>query len=251
MNTFKNVWTDTYSIQWRDTTANGLTGIVAMMNFFQESAWHHADYLGFGLEKSAEQDQAWVIVRFKIVMDRYPSWADSIKVDTWPSGRDGVLAFRDFKISTQEGELLGYGTSAWMVINILTRRPKKLDFLDSINLYQFPGPVFQSQPGKIILPEHLEPEYIYKVRYGDMDAHGHVNNVRYAAMIMEGFDQNWHKSHFLKSFEINFMHEAIQHDELSIKLAHLENGDFFASINRLNDNQLIVAAHLMWKKSNE
>lgn len=248
MNSFKNVWSDSYSIQWRDTTANGFTGIVAMMHFFQESAWHHADYLGFGLEKSAEHQQVWVIVRFKVRMNRYPTWCESIKVETWPSGREGLLAFRDFKIMTHEGEVLGYGTSAWMVISTLTRRPKKLDFLDSISQYHFPDPVFQSQPGKIILPNHLEPEYVYKVRYGDMDAHGHVNNVRYSAMIMEAFDQEWHKSHFLKSFEINFIQEALHCDELSVKLGHLENGDFFASINRLNDNQLVIAAHLMWEK---
>jgi medium-chain acyl-[acyl-carrier-protein] hydrolase len=248
MDNFKPTWVDTYTIHWSDTTPTGKAGIVAMMNFFQESAWHHADHLGFGLEKSTEKEQAWVITRLKFKMKKYPGWPDIIRVETWPSGREGLQAFRDFRIFNDSGEVIGCGTSTWMVISILTRRPKKLDFLDKLQTYEFPNPVFESQPGKIVLPPRMEQQYIYKVRFGDLDAHGHVNNVKYAAMVMEAFSLSWHTTHILKEFEINYLHEAMESDELSVKLSDSGNGDYFACVHRLSDNQQIFIAHLEWEK---
>ena len=60
-------------------------------------------------------------------MDRYPGWGEEILVKTWPRGIERLFALRDFLITSRQGEVLGRVTSNWLLVDLTTRRPKRLE----------------------------------------------------------------------------------------------------------------------------
>ena len=48
----KSVWTDHYNVSWYDTDITKSASLAAVCNYLQETAWHHADHLNFGLRMS-------------------------------------------------------------------------------------------------------------------------------------------------------------------------------------------------------
>src|SRR5512133_1225031 len=98
MEDLQRIWTDHYPVTWYDADASHRAGIVTICKFLQESAWNHANHLGFGYRTANEVKQVWVLVRLLVKMERYPNWGEMVTVRTWPRGMEGLLALRDFEI---------------------------------------------------------------------------------------------------------------------------------------------------------
>ena len=60
-------------------------------------------------------------------MDRYPGWGEEILVKTWPRGIERLFALGEFLITSRQGEVLGRVTSNWLLVDLTTRRPKRLE----------------------------------------------------------------------------------------------------------------------------
>ena len=63
--------------------------------FFQEVAWRHADSADFG-RILQEANQMWVLSRFEIKCEDFPSWGDHVEIFTAGRGVEGLFAFREF-----------------------------------------------------------------------------------------------------------------------------------------------------------
>jgi medium-chain acyl-[acyl-carrier-protein] hydrolase len=64
----------------------------------QESAYLHAEHLGVGHTQLAPLQMSWVLSRMRIEISRWPKWGDTVRLRTWPSGRDRLFYYRDFEI---------------------------------------------------------------------------------------------------------------------------------------------------------
>ena len=51
--------------------------------------------------------------------------------------------------------------------------------------------------------------------YNDIDINGHVNSVKYIEHVLDLWDLAWYKEHQIKRFEIAYVAEAHQGDQLS------------------------------------
>ena len=56
MDSLKKIWAEEYLIQWCDTDRNGHLKMSAIANYLQESAWRHANHLGFGFEDTLKRN---------------------------------------------------------------------------------------------------------------------------------------------------------------------------------------------------
>ena len=248
MTQLKTVWTDNYKVHWRDVRITNTAGIDSLCNFLQESAWRHATHLGVGYEKMNQSNHIWVLVRMLIEMEEYPKWDEEIQISTWPAGLDGLLAFRGFKITGSDGRPLGEASQVWMIIDKVTRRPQKFEGISIPEANNGITRLKIDHAARIILPSKLEKRHLQSVQYTDIDSYGHTTNARYAAMIMNTFDTQWHEAHHLKTFEINFMHESRFADELQMKASNPDNGSYFLTAERQSDKKAIVNARLEWIK---
>jgi acyl-ACP thioesterase len=67
-----------------------------LCRFMQEAAYHHAEHLDLGHSHLSARRLAWVLARQRIVVEQLPQWGDTVRLRTWPSGRDRLFFYRDF-----------------------------------------------------------------------------------------------------------------------------------------------------------
>ena len=127
MSEMKESWEDEYIIPFCEVDTKKAVFLPTLWNLMQETAWHHADHLKVGYSDLAEQKYFWVLSRLSIQMDEYPGWGEKIKVRTWLTGTRRLFALRDFSIANSKGNTLGTAKSAWLVLDLKSRRPQRIE----------------------------------------------------------------------------------------------------------------------------
>lgn len=197
-------------IRFAENDFDGMGNVKAssLMYVFQEIASHHADDLGIGFEELIKENLIWVMSKLKFEVYERPEPGVEYVLSTYPRPKKGVTYFRDYYIHDGEGKLMVAAIAHWFVINFDTRRIERTDL-------KFDGeyidrPAFEKGIEKIKLPE-LTKAGIHVVDEADMDINRHMNNCRYADMIGEVTGKGGYKS-----FVINFSHESMLGDEISL-----------------------------------
>jgi medium-chain acyl-[acyl-carrier-protein] hydrolase len=202
----------------------GRARLTTVANFFQEMAYQHASRLGFGYQDLQKNKTLWVLSRMRIRMVRYPVWDAVVTVETWHRGMDKLFGMRDFRVRDTEGEVLAVAGSAWLIVDMETRRPVRPDS-SMLRSNQGAEAVFDKPLGKIGLPESLESLTVRQVVYSDLDIVGHVNNVKYVEWCIDAAFGGVEGAPLIGEFEINFMHEALPGDRIEISGQRLPQGD--------------------------
>jgi medium-chain acyl-[acyl-carrier-protein] hydrolase len=219
----KKIWAEEYLVHWYDTDLNGNIKMSAIANYLQESAWRHANHLGFGYEDARKRNEFWVIVSLMIKMVEFPEWGQTITVETWPKGIDRLFAFRDFRITAGDGKVIGAATSSWMILDQETRRPKSVDLVKPVLHLATHQDILEENPPFLLAIKEISGTELRKVRFSEVDQHGHVNNIRYIDWCLDALPAEWHKSHRIKSMVINYLSE-VRTDE-TIKISTGISGD--------------------------
>ena len=53
----QNIWQENFRVNWYDTDLNGHVKMSSIANYLQESAWRHAEHLGFGYEDAKKRNE--------------------------------------------------------------------------------------------------------------------------------------------------------------------------------------------------
>lgn len=186
---------------------SGRARMTTLAYFFQEMAYQHANRLGFGYRDLKRNSTMWVLSRMKIEVSRYPAWDEVVTVETWHRGMERLFGMRDFRIRDAQGSDLALAESAWLIVDLDTRRPVRNAnpaFLNSSREER----VFDSNLEKISLPENMDTLGQHAVLYSDLDVVGHVNNVKYMEWCIDMLLAPGQSEDGIKGLEINFMHEA-------------------------------------------
>ena len=99
-------WTDQYLITSYEVDSRGKAPVTSILRFLQETAYIHAFKLGWGYEQLQENKTFWVLSRMLIKMKRYPAWREKINIRTWGTGVEGLFAYRDFRISDEQDNII-------------------------------------------------------------------------------------------------------------------------------------------------
>jgi acyl-CoA thioesterase FadM len=163
------IWREEYTIRSYEADAQGKATMPLLCRFMQESASNHAEHLGFGISWLAENDFAWFLTRQLIVMDVYPGLGETIQLLTWPKGRDRLLWYRDFKVLDSSESTIGRAVTAWLVIDLDKRRPRRADTLPPLHPPNDVEPALSRHPGKVaaLSESTLEVNYLAEALYGD------------------------------------------------------------------------------------
>jgi medium-chain acyl-[acyl-carrier-protein] hydrolase len=241
------IWREEYTIRSYEADAQGRATMPLLCRFLQESASNHAEHLGFGISWLTENNFAWFLTRQLVVIDAYPKLGETIQVLTWPKGRDRLLWYRDFKILDSSDAIIGRAVTAWLVIDLDRRRPRRTDTLPPLhppNDIEFALP---RRPGKVAALSEGTPSHPIRVGYQDLDANEHVNSARYVEWIMDAFDVEFHKSHRLGELEVNYLTEALYGDALSSHWEDTDGHTFLHSLVRDGDGLELFRARTHWE----
>ena len=95
----------------------------ALFDLFQEAAANNAAALGWGSDVLLARGQTWILSRFTLRLRALPAWREDFTVETWPAGVHRLWALREFRAATADGNELARATSAWILLDVVKKRP--------------------------------------------------------------------------------------------------------------------------------
>ena len=72
-------------------------------------------------------------------------------------------------------------------------------------------------------------------QYNDVDINGHINSVKYIEHVLDLWDLDWYRSHRIRRFDIAYVAEAHQGDQLSFYGEQTADNEFCIRICKNND----------------
>lgn len=239
----QNIWQENFRVNWYDTDLNGNVKMSSIANYLQEAAWRHARHLGFGYEDAKKRNEFWVIVGLMVKMVENPHWGKTITVETWPKGIERLFAYRDFKIMSDDGSVLGAATSSWMILDLDTHRPKKVDIVKPILHLAVRQDILDENPPHLTPLEKVNSSSHRQVQFSEVDYYGHVNNTRYIDWCLDAIPAEWHHAHQIRSMTINFLSEVRYGEAIQVESSPEKEAIRFQGI-RQEDEKAIFRAKL-------
>jgi acyl-ACP thioesterase len=237
-------WNTEHKVASYDVNPQLTARLPVLCRFMQEAAYHHAEHLGLGHSTLSSMNRAWVLARQRIKIHAFPAWGDTIQLRTWPSGRDRLFFYRDFEITSDKGDRLLSASTAWFVINTEKRErvPSEVYLTDDLPVG---AKVFDEKLGRLKGCRGCGQESLF-VNYGDLDMNGHVNNVRYIEWVLNSLSLDFHETHRLQEFEVNFLAEALYGHEVSMVTENVGVNHWLHSI--VADGDELFRAKSIWRQ---
>ncbi|MCP4694451.1 MAG: hypothetical protein GY859_40855, partial [Desulfobacterales bacterium] len=156
----------------------------------------------------------------------------------------------DFRLHDHAVRPIGAAVSAWLVIDVKTRRPIRIGpFIEKLRPL-LSDRALEDPLAKLPEVNHPGIETRFRVRGRDLDVNQHVNNVSYIEWIVESIPLAFKEGGALSSLEINFLSEAFLGDVV-IAQCQPENDEhavFHHRIFREKSGKELVRAKTTWKR---
>ncbi len=244
------IMTVPFTVRSYESDASRKATIQTICNYFQEMAWLHAARLGFALVDQDTIGKIWVLLQLNVKMEQYPIWGDTVSVSTWPSGKNRLYAYRDFEIRDGRHKLIGTAASAWIIIDVHTRRPQRIpDALDHCMPRDKTVALHDSLfSPKIDIPAQMDAEAEFQVRLSDIDVNNHVNNVNFIEWAIEAVPAAWRNANQLEEIHVEFKAESNYGEHIVSQFSGLrpmETG--IHRVFRPADSKTLMLARTVWK----
>ncbi|MEL6820838.1 MAG: acyl-ACP thioesterase domain-containing protein [Calditrichota bacterium] len=243
-------WEDHYRVRSYETGSQGRLKFVTLCDWLQESGWKNAEYMGLGHTYLSSKNLAWVLSRMYVRLVELPRWGEAVKLLTWPSGRDKLFCYRDFRILNADEVVIAEATTTWFVIDMLKRRPQRTDSYFPEGVPEPLASVLPDRLKKLESPTTAVEVGSWPVRYRDLDMNLHVNNVRYIERIIDSFPADFQQEHYLQEFEINYLAEALDGDYISAfvdKAVGEDTLEYSHRLSRRKDELDLCKARTVWR----
>ncbi len=193
----------------------------ALINRFQDASVFHSESIGRGPQPIGSVKHAWIIVSWQIILNRMPSFSESVTTATWGWKFRGMEGDRDFTIKNENGEILAMAASRWIYFDFERQRPMRVPEAE-VSGYGIDPPLeIERAPRKIKIPE-TEPLIQEQIRIGKehLDNNKHVNNLQYIEMALEAVPDGA----VVKEIRVEYAQQAYLGDTLTPKYYMNENG---------------------------
>lgn len=247
-------WTENYRITSLLVNPQGHLGLYGALNLLQETAWMHAEQLGFGVREMESEGLYWVVTRQTLEMREWPRFGQNITIQTWLRPPEGAFITREFTLINEDKKEIGFCSTSWLALD---RQTKKI--LPAQNLRPWGQIAYPRSTGvnteKIPVTGNYDSLAKYRVRNSDLDINLHVNNTKYSQWILDAIPYELHKTLLLKSYSVNFLAETHLGDKVLIErscqspdVESSEKGQTAYRGVRASDGKILFTALLNWEK---
>ena len=234
-------WRQRFAVRATEVGPDERASVLTVADYFQEAAGEHARAGGVETFDLGASVGTWVLHRLRLQFNGLPHMREAVEVETWPSGRDRLKAYRDYRLRSGAGDVLAVGTSAWFVIDVARRRPVRLP----AGLERF-GPAepedalsFEDPPEA---PDRIEHRRTFHVRRSDLDRVGHANNVRFLEWALEALPS----AAGLREIEVLYQSEAVYGDDVVSEAGPLADDTRTHRLARAADGRTFALARTRW-----
>ncbi len=200
-----------FALRQSDFDYNDNLKASSYLDLFQTVATEHATREGLGFEEMLKKNLAWVITKMRFEVFLPLVAGEIVSVETAPQPKGSVDYTRDYYIYKEDGALAVKGSSQWVLIDFTARKIVR-------PCVEFTGEFFPQKAYEGRLPKVNAVDDIllgsHKVVKLDLDHNGHVNNIRYADMILELETREF--SSPIRAFAVNYSKESYEGETLDI-----------------------------------
>lgn len=217
----------------------------SIVNFLCDIGNDQAESVGDTIESLTERNCAWVFYKYDIRMKEYPKYRDVIKIETTPVGFNKFYAFRSYKITNSNGDVIGEAIALFFLIDIAKRRPKRIS-KEQLKAYDSEEIENVSiEMDKIRDLEGVDSKKSFNIRYSDIDSNGHVNNVKYIEWAIESVPLEIIKEYTLKRVKVVFEKEAKYGHNVTVEaqIINIDN-NVISTIHRIKSDEDIETTKL-------
>lgn len=243
------IWETTLSVRAFDVDANDRLKVSTILDYFQDAASNDAERLNFGYTDFVPKGLLWVLSWAKFEFIDYPKFMDEIKIQSWGKKQHKLYSIRDYLMLDSREKIICRGTSAWLLMDSKSFRPKVLtQIFPDLKMYDSQD-ALNDLPQKITTPQNMEKVYTSKIRYSDIDLNQHANNAKYIELMLDCFDKEFHREHRIKSLVVSFNAESKFGDEIQLcKAAEKESllSYYIEAKNQSND-KIVFQSFVDWK----
>ena len=210
------IWETTTKIKAFDVDANNRLKISTIFDYFQDAASNDAERLDFGYQVFIPLGLFWVLSWMKVELIEYPGFKEEIKIQSWGKKQHKLYSMRDYLMLNTEGKVICKGTSAWLLLDIKTLRPKILTEL-------YPDlKMLETKDALIDLPQKIKPQnkleeiFTTEIRYSAIDLNQHTNNAKYIEMMLDCYENEFYKNHKVKTLTVSFNSQTKDKDRIKL-----------------------------------
>lgn len=244
---------ETFCVRAYESGVDNRVTLPAYCNYLQEIAGNHARELGLGIRELQDAGFTWMLERLRLSVGGYAAWRENVTIRTWPAGLRGRLsAVRDFVARGDSGAVLLQGVSAWLYVDLSTRRIARLPEAFAALAPAGTPHVDVAEPSRKI-PDFGEPEWsaALTVRRSDTDFNAHVNNAHYVEWTLECLPDAWCGAHRARELDISFRAAAKWGDTVVCEAAREGGRALLHRIRRQSDQAVLAVARTVWAENGE
>ena len=233
----KLITTKEYQIHFYEIDYNRKALITCIINFLSDIAMYQSDELGIGLDWLIENNLGWVIYKWDIKMIRYPKINETITVKTWPYSLRKFYAYRQYEILDSEGNIIATADSIWFLIDIIKRKPTKIsdEMYEAYKIDKDCNKLLDF--GKIQIPQKVDIEKYFNVRYSDIDANKHVNNAKYIDWCIETVPLDVVLKYSLKNIKVIYEKETNYGEKIKASTQILREENKVTFLHKIEDSE--------------
>ncbi|MDR0320686.1 MAG: acyl-ACP thioesterase [Treponema sp.] len=248
-----DVWQEAAVVRFGDIDKSDRLTIDAVFRFFQEAAICHAENLGVGREDMARTGQVWILSRMSVLVNRRPSYCETITVSSWPRGWEKLFALRNFEIKDKNDVSAVSARSAWLIVDMEKRRPlRPQSVMENLPLNEGLEVSTTEVVTALTERDNLQKVADRKALYTDLDFNGHVNNVSYIQWIEDAVGLDLLEKAEKMRLDINYLNEIMNGEDVEIFSAPVEDKEAFCAFafegrKKENGQAAFRAEFRLWK----
>ncbi len=223
---FTSVYCAEFEINFLQCYPNGYLKYTDLCNIFQIVAGKHAELGGISFSDMQEFNQAWVLSKMLVEIQRLPKWKEKVRVKTWIKSLEKSRSVRCLEMYIGEEKIVGCETF-WAVFNTQTRRPESLALLHG-HFEKYQQDATEGLLQKIDFQDVTQQITQHKVQLSDLDIVNHVNSVKYLEWCLDFIDYDLIENNQIRSLEMNYLKELALNDEAEIYQRNTETSVVFS-----------------------
>lgn len=198
-----------YTVKLSEIDKNNKATNKAILSYLEDTGGKHSNIAGYGIYDIPRTHLSWVLIEWKLQVNRRPNYAEKINVKTWSKGSIRCYAYRDFEIYDDQGNRIAIAASKWVLIDIQSGRIVRLEpsllekYKPELQKAVFEGENFP----KINEPKEYSLEAEYTVRKADIDVNNHMHNLNYLDLVNEVLPEDIFIGEQLNNIRITYKKE--------------------------------------------
>ena len=218
----------------------------SLLNFFQDIASDNAEKFGFGYSAIYPKNLMWVLLKYRIEFNEYPSNIGQLLLRTEPRGYNRFFAFRNFELLSSK-KLLAKASSMWSLVDFSSMKLASIEEnVESPYMQKFVRGENDLDFAKIPALTEIHYEKEFEVRYNDIDVNMHANNGNYIVWALEPLPYEFKAKHALKIVDMAFKKEIKYGEKLVSAVQVIDNNTTIHSLKHAQTNEELCVLNCVW-----